>query len=129
MENAVSLAAVMGPVYVVVGLSVLLYAKSWRALMDEWERNHYTLFPLMFIYIVLGLIAIRMYNVWEWNIWLIVTLVGWILFLKGVFYFIAPGSWIKATLKLKSTMALLYVGGVVAIILGGVLSYYVYFVR
>lgn len=128
MENALTLSLVMGPMYLVMGLSLLLYAKAWRKLMETWEKDHLSLFPLMFVMGVLGLIVIYMYNVWEWNVWLIVTLVGWILFIKSVGYFLLPGSVLKPLLKLGQNIPLLYVGGVAAVVIGAVLSYYAYYV-
>lgn len=127
MENAVALAAVMGPVYVMVGLSVLLYAKSWQSLLDKWGKDHYSAFTLMLAYAVLGLIVVRMYNVWEGNVWVLVTLTGWAMLLKAVVYFLLPGSTIKSLMALGKNMGLMYLGGLVATVVGAVLSYQVYF--
>ena len=118
MENAILIASIMGPVYVILGLSILLYAKVWQKVVDKWEKDHFSFFPLAFVMLVLGLIIVRMYNVWEWNIWLIVTLVGWIALIKGAFYMLAPGSWIKATMKLKNQTWIMYLGGLVALVMG-----------
>ena len=73
---------------------------------------------------ILGLIIINMYNVWEWNIWLIVTICGWSAFLKSVVYFLLPGSTWRALLKMGKNM--IYLGGLVASVVGAILSYYVY---
>jgi len=127
MENAVKIAEIAGPVYLLIGLSVLLYAKVWQKLMGKWQKDHLSLFPLMFLYPVLGLIVIRMYNVWEWNVWLLITLMGWILLVKGVAYFLLPGSVLKKMMELKNHLAFLYLGGLVAVAIGVALSYYTYF--
>lgn len=126
MGNALVLAAYAGPVYVLLGLSVLLYVPVWQKIMDKWEQDHYTLIPMMMMYFILGLLMVRMYNVWEWNVWLLVTLTGWILILKSVLYFLLPGSVLKAALKMKKGKGMLYVGGLVCLIVGLVLSYYAY---
>lgn len=126
MGNALVLAAYAGPVYVLLGLSILLYVPAWQKVMDKWEQDHYALIPMMMMYFILGLLMVRMYNVWEWNVWLLVTLTGWILILKSVLYFLLPGSVLKAALKMKKGKAMLYVGGLVCLIVGLVLSYYVY---
>lgn len=128
MENAIAIAAVLGPLYLVCGLSLLFYPKAWHMLLDKYEKDHFLMFPLMVLYVVFGVIMVRMYNVWEWNVWLIVTIINWIILFKGVFYMLAPGSWITGVLKMKDNMSLLYLGGVVALVLGGVLSYFVYLI-
>jgi hypothetical protein len=126
-ENAVQIAKIAAPVYLTIGLSVLLYAKAWNTLLDKWRKDHLSLFPLMVLYPVLGLIIINMYNVWEWNVWLLVTLIGWILLVKGVLYFILPGSVIKSMMNMKKNPALIYLGGIAALVMGAVLGYYSYF--
>lgn len=128
MENALALAAIIGPVYLVIGLSLLFYAKSWHHLIDRWAKDHFQLFPLMLMELVLGIIIIRMYNVWAWNIWLLITLTGWCMFVKGTYYMLVPGSWITPLLERKAGMNGLYFGGVIMGVIGAVLSYYVYFV-
>lgn len=120
----ITLAYVIAPLFLTVGLSILLHAKAWQNLMDKYEKDHLLLFPLMFIYIILGMIVIKLYNVWAWNIWLIVTLVGWIMLAKGVLYFLLPGSVLKSVLKIKKNLVLLYVCGAIAVIIGLALGYF-----
>ena len=127
MGNAVMLAAYIGPVYLLVGLSVLLHPKSWQHLLEKYQRDHYELFPLMLLYVILGLFITLSYDLWDWSRWLIVTVTGWALLLKGVFYFLAPGSWITPILNVKQSKYAMYLGGVVCLVLGGVLCYSVYY--
>lgn len=127
MENATALAAIMGPAYLVVGLSVLIYAGAWKTLISGWRKDHLSLYALMFVYLVLGLVVVRMYNVWEWNLWLLVTLTGWCMLVKSVIYFILPGSTTKGLLALGENTGLLYLGGLVATVIGAFLTYNIYF--
>lgn len=126
MENAVKVAEVLGPVLLVLGLSILLYMKAWQKIMSDWLKSHYPMIPMMLMNLVLGIIVVRMYNVWEWNVWLLVTLAGWSMILKGLVYFIAPGPVIKWALSLKKNTALLTLSGLIVTVWGGVLSYYAY---
>lgn len=128
MNNALVLAQVMGPFYLVLGLSVLLYGKVWQKVLSAWVNDHYSMVTLMFMYVILGLIVINMYNVWAWNVWLLVTITGWCLFVKGLFYFLMPGSVIKKVMEMKSNLGFLHVGGAAALLIGLALSYYTYLV-
>ena len=127
MENAVAIAQVAAPMYLIMGLSVLLYAKPWGKLMDKWKKDHLSLFPLMFLYPILGVIVIRMHNVWEWNVWLIVTLIGWVMLIKGAMYFLLPGTVLKKMMDMKNSVGLMYFAGLVAVVIGAVLGYHSYF--
>jgi hypothetical protein len=125
MNNASALALIVGPTYVVLGLSVLFYAGAWQRLLEKYEKDHFLLFPQALFAMVAGLFVINMYNVWAWNLWVLITVTGWALFIKGVFYFLAPGKWITAVLKLRAG-GLLYFGGMVVLLMGFFLSFAVY---
>jgi hypothetical protein len=122
------LATVLGPFYVVLGLSILLYAGSWQKIMKKWEKDHLALFPLMTMLLVFGLIMVNLYNVWVLEVWLLVTLIGWIWLIKGAAYFLLPGEFVKWKLSMGKNTSLLYVGGVAALVMGAVLTYYSYFI-
>lgn len=126
MENALALAAIMGPFYLVFGLSILIYAKAWQRLLLKWREDHLPLFTIMFMTLILGLICIHFYNVWDWSVYLLVTITGWAAFLKGAFYFLMPGSVIKKVMSLGLYMWMIYVGAIVCLLFGLALSYYAY---
>lgn len=123
MENAVALAKVMGPVYLMLGLSIVMYLPSWKKLMEKYIEDHYSLFTLYFVCGVLGAISINMYNSWEWNVWLLVTLTGWALAIKSVAYFLLPGGVIKKLLHFKKYTSLIMLDGVLSLIIGLVMVY------
>jgi hypothetical protein len=129
MPNEILLAEVMGPVYLVLGLSVLIYVKQWRHALEKWENNHLDLFTLMLMCGIMGAIVINMYNVWEWDTYLLVTLTGWALFVKSVFFLLMPGSLIKKVLAIKKSTPMLVLGGLLGVVIGGVLTYYSYFAQ
>lgn len=129
MQNAIAIASVLAPIYLVLGLSLLMYAKVWRMVLEKWEKDHYGLLPIMFGTMFMGIIILQMYHSWEWNVWVLVTIIGWIAFIKGALYFLAPGPWITAILKMKNKTWIMYVGGVWAIAIGGVLGYFSYLVK
>ena len=128
MENAVAIAQVAAPMYLVIGLSILLYAKTWQKIMKRWSKDHLELFPVMMLYPALGVICLRMYNVWEWNVWVLVTILGWALLIKGSLYFLLPGDLMKSMMKYYSkNSGWMYFAAVFALAYGGVLGYFSYF--
>lgn len=127
MENAVKVAEVAGPVYMVIGLSFLIYLKPWQTIITSWLKNHYTMLPLALVQLVLGIIIIRMYNVWTWDVWLLVTVSGWAMLVKSVVYFLAPGPMIKWALSLRKSRVLIASSAVLLIVWGGVMGYYAYY--
>jgi hypothetical protein len=126
MENTLLLGAIVGPYFLVVGLSMLLYAKVWVKLMKDMEKNHTAVVIGMMFALILGLVFIKMHNVWEWSIWVVITIFGWAAFLKAVFYFLAPGAWIKGLIKTFSNTSYMYIAGLIFAIFGAWMSYLVY---
>lgn len=127
MENALKIAEVAGPALLLMGLSILLHAKAWQRLFDKWQKDHLSLFPIMLLITLLGLMVISMYNVWEFNVWLLVTLLGWGMLVKGVVFFLIPGSALKGAVGLGKNLGVLYFGGLVHTVVGAALGYYAYF--
>jgi len=127
-ENAIMIAKVAAPIWIMMGLSILLYAKTWGKIMKRWSKDHLEIFAVMFLYPILGMIIIRMYNVWDWNVWLIVTLMGWGMFLKGIMYFLLPGAWMKKWMTMADNAGLMYFAGLFALVVGVVLGYYACYV-
>lgn len=129
MEKAQILAQIIGPFYLILGLSILLYVEQWKKLMKDYAGNHFAMLPLYTLELILGLIIVNMYNVWAWDLMVIVTLTGWGAILESLFYFLAPASWIKGFLKGKmASESSLYFWGAVFTVIGVLLSYNAYLV-
>ena len=43
MQNAITLAHVIGPVSLLLGLSVLIYLKPWHKIIEKYENDHHAL--------------------------------------------------------------------------------------
>lgn len=127
MENAVAIASVLGPAHLVLGLSVLLYPKAWHTVMKGFQKDHLTFLPIALIQLAAGLVILHMHHVWTKDVWGLVTLVGWIALFKGAFYFLVPGESIKAMIKYFQSINMIYLGGVIAIVLGVVFSHAAYY--
>ena len=105
---------------------MLFYADTWHKMIKEWAKNHIILIIGGYIALLLGLIIVNMYNVWGWNVWLIVTVSGWLALVKGVCYFLLPGSVIKKMMNSMNNLNWLYFWSLVIVVAGGALSYYTY---
>ena len=131
MQKEVVLASIIGPIYLVYGLSVLLHAKQWKKVVAWLEKEHFAFLPLAMVLLIFGLILVNAYNIWDWNAFVIISLTGWAILLKSVFYFLAPGSWIKAVLRWKAALhnGYYYFAGAFLSVLGASLMYCGYFGR
>lgn len=126
MSDQLFLAAVIGPMLLVLGLSVLFYSDVWQKIVSEWEKDHFSLLPMMAFNLIFGLVIINMHNVWEWSPYVIITVVGWGAFLKAVLYFLLPGDNFKAMIKMVNCKCYYQTSGGIMAVLGAWLSYLVY---
>ena len=127
-DTSIFLASILGPSFLIIGLSFLIYPKQWKNIVSEFTKNHFIFAISGMISLFIGLLIIQIHNVWEFSPWVIITLTGWGAFLKGIFIFLAPESWIKKPMSWYVKTNLIYGDGVFVITLGAILSYYVYMV-
>jgi len=121
MENAVIIAKILGPLFLVVGAGILFNPKTFQDMMGEFVRNPALRYLGGVFALAFGLIIIQYYNVWRIRLTLIVTLMGWISFLKGAVLIILPGPMIKLVEFYERSTLLLRVHSIIAIVLGLVL--------
>lgn len=126
MENALFLASVMGPVYIIIGLSMLIHTKEWQKIIKAHKENYYSLVLSALVEVTIGVTVISMYNVWEWNAWLLVTLSGWGMLLEGGLYLLLHKSWADGWLGVWRKDWLMYVVALIFVIVGTTLGYYAY---
>jgi len=126
-----ALACIIGPFYLVYGLSIFIYARQWKKIMAWLERDHFAFLPLAMGGLIFGLILVNAYNIWDWNAFVIITLTGWAILFKAIFYFLAPGRWITALLRWSALMHLYYYyfAGALLTAMGAALVWYGYFGR
>jgi len=128
MQKEIALACILGPFYLVYGLSILVYPRQWRKIVTWLEQNHFNLLAIAMMMLIFGLILVNAYNIWEWSPFLIITITGWVLLVKSVFFFLAPGKWITALLRWRilAHLAYYYCAGALLTAFGVTLVWYGY---
>jgi len=126
MSDQLFLGAIIGPMYLILGLSILIYPKTWVKLVKQFLEDHFKLFGVMFFSIIFGLVIINSFNVWEWSPWVIITITGWAALIKGAVYFLLPGDVYKSLARLVNKKEILLVDSILITAVGVWLSYLVY---
>lgn len=84
METALMIARVFGPFLGIVGLWMLLYGDNVVKIMTSMKNAPHALYCSAIFNLIIGLFIIINYNVWMWDIFFFVTLLGWVMFIRGV---------------------------------------------
>lgn len=122
MNPPIILAQVLGIIFTVSGLSLFINKKVVNSVVEGITQNQGLLWLYGFVVLAMGAVIIGLNNFWTSGLRLLITVIGWLAVLKGVFILILPNSAVSFYRKLN-TGSLPLVGGVVAFILGLLLLY------
>ncbi|MCB1080542.1 MAG: hypothetical protein AB7N99_01640 [Simkaniaceae bacterium] len=120
MHAAVALAKIFGPVLVIMGVWSLLYQDNVKKVADSVRKTPAILYLGGVVNLVLGLAIITSYNIWEVNLELLVTLLGWFLFIRALLVFFLPNAVIKMS-KMQETAYVFF--GLLSVVWGLAMSW------
>ena len=126
MPTSIFLAKLIGPLFLAVGVGLLLNAAHYRAMAEEALKSRALIYITGVITMAAGLSVVLSHNVWaaDWRV--IITLLGWLGTIGGALRIVWPqqtetmGHWVLAR------PAGMTVGAVFWLIVGAILSFYGY---
>ncbi len=86
METSVFIAKILGLCYLVLGAALLLNKGLIEKVMEDFCKNAALLFIMGVFTLVLGIVMILVHNIWVANWTVIITIIGWIAFIKGIWF-------------------------------------------
>lgn len=129
MDATMFLGKALGFFFFISGLSVLVngqfIAKSVKSVLD----NDGVFFLLSLILLGVGVSLVIVHNVWDWSdpCAIIISIVSWIIFLKGILNVLFPQIGKSITQPFVKSMNALYVGGLIDLIVGAFIFYHGFF--
>lgn len=125
MELTYFLAQIFGITLIATALTVLFERKMMMEVLEGLVNNRALLYVLGILDLILGLAVVLTHNIWmpENSLVTTVTIMGWLLLIKGVVRMTIPSASIKKTFKSKKFARLIPIAGVLALILGAYLTY------
>lgn len=118
--SAIMIAKVMGPFLIILGIW-FLFCKEFLSQLVVSGRG--VLYLGGVINVLLGLIIITSYNVWNWNIFIFVTLLGWAALLRGLYMLFTPDNFMD-TKQVGGFFLKIY--GILPLIWGIILTWIAY---
>ncbi len=126
MQTSIFLAKLIGPFFLILGVSLLVNARTFRAIADEFLASRALLFLSALMILPAGIAVVLTHNVWVANWPVIITLLGWLFIISGVIRLFATPRVIAVGHRLHAWPNLLYVGAGFWTGIGAVLSYFGY---
>jgi hypothetical protein len=126
MQTSIFLAKLLGPILLIAGIAMLVNRKAFDALVQEVLRSSLLFFLLGLIDFSLGLAIVLTHNVWvaDWRV--VITLLGWLLMVRGAVRLLVPDQVKPLGEKLLKNANLVTGSLAVTTVLGLVLSYFGY---
>jgi hypothetical protein len=126
MQNSLFLAKLIGPFFLLVGVSLLVNPRAFRETADEFLRSPALLFLSALMIFPAGLAIVLTHNVWVANWPVIITLLGWLCVISGIIRLMTPQKLIAVGYRLHRKPKLLYVSAGIWTAIGAVLCFFGY---
>lgn len=97
----------IGIVYLAVGVGILLNYSYYKKMLEDFVNNTSILYIGGIMALVVGYLLVTYHNIWVKDWYVIITVIGWMALIKGLYILMLPKSAVsltKAFLKLKNVM-------------------------
>ena len=120
------LARLIGPVFLAIGVGMLINAPIYRVLGAQFLQSTALIYLSGLLALPVGIAILLVHNVWVANWRVLITLLGWLAMIGGIFRIVYPQLVQRLGGAIFHLAALPAVGGTVILVLGGVLIYFGY---
>ena len=127
MGTSVFIARIFGLCYLILGAGLLFNQKAFQRVMEDFCKNAALVFYGGILSLVIGVVIILTHNVWVANWTVMITIIGWLGLLKGIWIIVFPNTVPKFMQAYQKNENLLMVHSIGALILGAVLTYFGFF--
>jgi hypothetical protein len=121
MDTSIFIARILGLYLIVLAIALLVNIRKLNAVMNDANLPY--IFLSGAIATLTGTLIIVSHNIWEADWKVLITLIGWLAFIKGALRMIFPKRALKMITTFLKHKTRCYVTGVIVLILGVYLSY------
>lgn len=127
MDSSIFIARIFGLCYLVMGVAFLANRRAFVRVLEDFSKNAALMFLSGVFALVVGAVIILIHNLWvdDWTV--IITIIGWAGFLKGIWIIAFPDSLPKFMRFYQKNKFLPAVHSIAALILGAVLCFFGFF--
>lgn len=123
MESSLLLARLIGPLFVLVGVGVLVNRRHYAAMMKRFLENTELYYFSGILAFLVGEVLVLFHNLWVWDWRVAITVIGWMSLLKGAVRIVFPVAGLKAATSFTGSGWYLNAGAFVIVVFGAWLAY------
>lgn len=117
METLLYLASILGPLLFVIWIWLLLNAEMYKKMIHNFLSESIAIYASAVWGFVVGLLMIQKHNIWEFNWALIITLLGWLIFVKSALLLTIPRVFEDMVKQMKFSNGMIQGAGVFYILI------------
>jgi hypothetical protein len=124
MGSTYFLAQLIGLVLLSVGASILFQKRVFMKVLNNITGNRSSLFMVGVILLLSGLSVVLTHNIWNAGFLpLVITLIGWILILRGIMSMFVPGDGIARMISWLKVEELSWLYAILVLVIGAYLTW------
>jgi hypothetical protein len=129
MATSIFLAKLLGPLLLLVGISVALTPRTFKTMASEVVHSVTLVYLFGLMDFAAGLAIVLVHNVWvaDWRV--LITLLGWLMLLRGIARTVATETVMQRAAGIIRRTQLYVVAAGVMIVIGLVLCYFGYLAK
>lgn len=124
MERSVFLSKALGIYLLVVSVCMLINMPYFFVRVQLLMHDPNAMFITGFMTLILGILMVLSHNIWLWNWRVLVTIVSWLTFLKGVSVLACPTYLIDLSASVTAGSGAAYCAAIFDLLLALVFCYY-----
>ena len=123
MLTSLILAKLFGFYFIIIGTALVLNQAWYQKAIHEMAKSNGQTMIVGIITLILGLMAVTLHNVWvyNWEVW--ITLLCWMMLIKGVVRTVFPSYFQQLMNKIRLTTHLINTISIICITVGLLLLY------
>jgi hypothetical protein len=126
MQRSTYLAQLIGPVFAAIGVGILLNSPAFLILAEQFLHSYALIFLAGVLTLTAGIALVLAHNVWVGDWRLIITVLGWLGVIGGLFRILWPQEVVAIGTSVLAHTEALMVAGFAVLVVGAVLSYFGY---
>jgi len=124
MQVSIFLAKLLGPVLVLVAINLFMNPKTFRTMASEIVKSVTLVYLFGIMDFTAGLAIVLVHNIWALHWYVLITLLGWLLLIRGIARTVATEKVMSYAAKVAARRDLYAVAAAVTGVIGLILCYF-----
>lgn len=126
MDASLFLAKVIGLVFLISAISMYVAKSHYQAVIKDLVVHPASILLSGMLNLIMGILIVVSHNIWQFDWRILITLIGWLLLLRGIVWTTFPKIILTNITKLSEDRItrILYISAVIIFIIGIVLCYF-----